>query len=67
MNFTPVLTATGILRGLRLTLIIGVLAGLYPALRAARLNIAQTLREQSRFRNGSDTVAVSMTNVTSFV
>ena len=45
MSFTPVLTEAGILRGLGLTLIIGVLAGLYPALRAARLNIAQTLRE----------------------
>ena len=44
MNFTPVLTGAGILRGLGLTLIMGVLAGLYPALRAARLNIAQTLR-----------------------
>ncbi|HJW83046.1 MAG TPA: ABC transporter permease, partial [Anaerolineae bacterium] len=45
MSFTPVLTEAGILRGLVLTLTIGVLAGLYPALRAARLNIAQTLRE----------------------
>ncbi len=44
MTITPVLTDTGILRGLGLTLIIGMLAGLYPALRAARLNIAQTLR-----------------------
>ena len=44
MTFTPVLTETAILRGLGLTFIIGVMAGLYPALRAARLNIAQTLR-----------------------
>jgi len=44
MTITPVLTGAGILRGLGLTLVIGVLAGLYPALRAARLNIAQTLR-----------------------
>ena len=44
MTITPVLTEAGILRGLGLTLVIGVLAGLYPALRAARLNLAQTLR-----------------------
>ena len=44
MTITPVLTGAATLRGLGLTVVIGVLAGLYPALRAVRLNIEQTLR-----------------------